>query len=96
MPRECALMRRGARIQNMVRDFEYVSDFGDDSRHLVMIVQVLQPQEDLSTWPMCPAGANACPPEDVGGTPRYMGLQHPCATLPTRNTAPCGCGGRRL
>jgi hypothetical protein len=59
-----------------VQQFEYVYDFGDDWRHLVTIEKVLQPQDDVNTWPMCVAGASACPPEDVGGTPGYMDFLH--------------------
>jgi len=63
-------------LGSQVREFEYVYDFGDDWSHLVSVEQVLQPQEDVNTWPMCIAGANACPPEDVGGTPGYMDFLH--------------------
>ena len=38
----------------------------------VKIEQVLAAREGINTWPMCIAGANACPPEDVGGTYGYM------------------------
>lgn len=27
---------------------------------------------NVNMWPMCTAGANACPPDDVGGPPGYM------------------------
>ncbi len=63
-------------LSSEVQEFEYVYDFGDDWRHLVKVEQVLQPREDVNTWPMCLAGANACPPEDVGGTPGYMEFLH--------------------
>lgn len=63
-------------LGDQVQEFEYIYDFGDDWRHLVKIEQVLQPKEDVNTWPMCLAGANACPPEDVGGTPGYMDFLH--------------------
>ena len=59
-----------------VGEFEYVYDFGDDWRHMVKIEQLLQPLKAMNTWPMCLAGANACPPEDVGGTPGYMEFLH--------------------
>lgn len=55
-----------------VHEFEYVYDFGDDWVHRVQVEQVIPAKEDVNTWPMCVAGANACPPEDVGGTCGYM------------------------
>lgn len=54
-----------------VGDFEYVCDFGDDWVHRVVL-------EPARRWavpgpsPLCLAGENACPPEDVGGPHRYM------------------------
>lgn len=63
-------------LVNDAQELEYVYDVGDDWRQLIKIEQVLQPQEDVNTWPMCVAGAIACPPENVGGTPGYMDFLH--------------------
>lgn len=54
-----------------ISTFEYVYDFGDNWRHLVQIEDVLPPRTDADRSVRCVAGANACPPEDVGGVPGY-------------------------
>jgi hypothetical protein len=51
----------------------YVYDFGDNWRHRL----IFEPPErrlsaDLAPAPLCVAGENACPPDDVGGHPGYM------------------------
>lgn len=53
------------------RRFGYEYDFGDSWEHEVFI--------ESTTWPplalkhaVCLDGANACPPEDVGGAPGYV------------------------
>lgn len=52
------------------RTFEYVYDFGDDWRHAVVVEdQFVPPRAPFA--PVCLAGENACPPEDVGGAPGY-------------------------
>ena len=61
-------------------EFEYVYDFGDDWVHRVT-VQGLEEATPLNNWPMCLAGANACPPEDVGGSPGYAMFQQAMADL---------------
>jgi hypothetical protein len=69
----CAPSRRskGARL-------EYVYDFGDDWRH-VIIVEALLPNLLATTigedrLPYCVAGAGACPPEDIGGADVYLNV----------------------
>lgn len=64
--------RMGNVLGTRVQDFLYTYDFGDSWVHSVKIEQVLAAREGINTWPMCIAGANACPPEDVGGTYGYM------------------------
>ena len=49
----------------------YVYDFGDDWEHEITIDKVL-PHDPVLKLPRCIAGANACPPEDVGGPPGYI------------------------
>ena len=52
------------------RTFEYLYDFGDDWRHAVIVEnQFMPPRAPLA--PVCLAGENACPPEDIGGPPGY-------------------------
>ncbi len=53
-------------------EFEYLYDMGDDWSHRIVI------EETPTAWithdlpmPMCTAGENACPPDDVGGPPGY-------------------------
>jgi len=50
--------------------FTYLYDYGDGWGHRVTIEQMLPPDSALKL-PLCLEGANACPPEDVGGPPGY-------------------------
>jgi hypothetical protein len=54
-------------------EFEYHYDMGDGWRHRVVIESLppLAETHDLYL-PVCLAGENACPPEDVGGPPGYV------------------------
>ena len=49
----------------------YEYDFGDSWEHDVKVEKVYAPGESSARGPVCLAGARACPPEDVGGTPGY-------------------------
>ncbi len=48
----------------------YVYDFGDHWQHQLTLEKIL-PYTTECTLPYCLDGANACPPEDVGGTFAY-------------------------
>ena len=50
--------------------FHYTYDFGDNWEHLLLVERISPPEPGVD-YPRCPAGARACPPEDVGGTPGY-------------------------
>ncbi|MGY2222171.1 plasmid pRiA4b ORF-3 family protein [Pseudomonas gingeri] len=50
--------------------FHYVYDFGDNWEHLITLEKTL-PAEACPALPYCIDGANACPPEDIGGAPGY-------------------------
>ncbi len=54
---------------NARRRFDYLYDFGDSWEHLIRIEKTLAPMP--MSHPMCVDGAQACPPEDVGGYPGY-------------------------
>jgi hypothetical protein len=54
-----------------VKSFSYEYDFGDGWQHQVEVQMVIIADEKRNSWPMCLAGANACPPEDVGGLGGY-------------------------
>lgn len=60
----------GGLLGTTVRAFGYLYDFGDNWRHIV-VVEKLLPTDETNTWNQCLGGANACPPEDVGGTGGY-------------------------
>ena len=69
------LMQRDDRITLAValgkrKFFVYLYDFGDGWEHQVTIEKLLPPDPGLKL-PLCLDGANACPPEDVGGPPGY-------------------------
>lgn len=48
-----------------LKSLRYTYDFGDDWLHSIKVEKSL-PSDDLPV-PRCTGGANACPPEDVGG-----------------------------
>jgi len=48
----------------------YLYDFGDSWEH-VLEFEGAFPRDGRARYPRCVAGARACPPEDVGGTPGY-------------------------
>ena len=53
------------------KSFIYLYDFGDGWEHRVAVEKILPPDSGLKL-PLCLDGANACPPEDVGGPPGYV------------------------
>ncbi|NYT66901.1 plasmid pRiA4b ORF-3 family protein [Alcaligenaceae bacterium] len=53
------------------REFDYIYDYGDDWDHRLRLIDVMPFSGPLDS-PWCLDGANACPPEDVGGQPGYM------------------------
>jgi hypothetical protein len=53
-----------------VSEFEYVYDFGDDWVHRVVLEPATRSRLPGPS-PLCLAGENACPPEDVGGPHGY-------------------------
>lgn len=53
------------------KSFRYTYDFGDGWEHRVKIEKHLPPDACLRA-PLCLDGANACPPEDVGGPYGYV------------------------
>jgi hypothetical protein len=53
-------------------EFEYVYDMGDDWRHRLVIEADIGTRARKSIrLPLCTAGENACPPDDVGGPHGY-------------------------
>jgi hypothetical protein len=53
--------------------FGYEYDLGDSWEHEVLLERVVA-AEPGGRYPVCLAGAGACPPEDCGGTPGYAEL----------------------
>lgn len=53
-----------------VKKCTYLYDFGDGWEHEVRIEKIL-PISNQPSCPQCTGGANACPPDDVGGVPGY-------------------------
>jgi Plasmid pRiA4b ORF-3-like protein len=51
--------------------FIYEYDFGDSWTHQI-VVEKIAPREAGKPYPVCVAGARACPPEDCGGVWGYM------------------------
>lgn len=53
-------------------EFEYLYDMGDDWRHrLVLEADSDARALELDLLPLCTAGENACPPDDIGGPHGY-------------------------
>lgn len=55
------------------RRLEYTYDFGDSWEHDIRVEKIL-PAEPGQRYPVCLAGARACPPEDCGSYPGYIGF----------------------
>lgn len=51
----------------------YTYDFGDGWEHLIELEAILPAIADIN-YPVCIAGARACPPEDCGGLPGFEDL----------------------
>jgi hypothetical protein len=63
---------------NGKKTFRYVYDFGDSWDHRIKVEKVL-PAIACPQVPYCVDGANACPPEDVGGEPGYINFREAMA-----------------
>ncbi|MCX6996733.1 MAG: plasmid pRiA4b ORF-3 family protein [Kiritimatiellaeota bacterium] len=55
------------------QQFIYEYDFGDSWAHEV-VVEKLLPIDPQAKYPICLAGARACPPEDCGSFPGYADI----------------------
>lgn len=53
--------------------FSYVYDFNAWWRHDIRVERRVL-REDIELLPRCVAGCGACPPEEIGGVERYLGL----------------------
>lgn len=53
-------------------EFEYRYDMGDGWQHRIVIESLPSWTNEEQPLPVCIAGENACPPEDVGGPRGYM------------------------
>jgi hypothetical protein len=59
-------------LESGARCFDYIYDFGDDWHHVV-VVEDRQPHSGVAPSLIhCSSGANACPPEDIGGAHGYL------------------------
>jgi hypothetical protein len=71
------ISERSTRLEDVISGqkmkFRYEYDFGDGWEHEILVEKVLPP-EDGVRYPVCIAGARACPPEDCGGPPGYANL----------------------
>jgi len=71
------ISERSARLEDVISGpkmkFRYEYDFGDGWEHEILVEKVLPPAEGVR-YPVCVAGARACPPEDCGGPWGYAEL----------------------
>lgn len=70
-PREIKLADFGLRVSEK---FLYEYDFGDHWQHLIRVEAILPPQAG-QTYPRCIGGNRCAPPEDCGGTRRFLELR---------------------
>ena len=63
-------VRLGIALGN-AKSFRYTYDFGDNWEHRIKVEKRLAPEPEFARCAVCIAGANACPPEDVGSEPGY-------------------------
>ena len=66
-------LKLGALVDQNVKRFGYLYDFGDGWEHTVAIEKVV-PIDPARQYPSLIAGRRACPPEDCGGVPGYYRL----------------------
>lgn len=52
------------------KSFTYRYDFRDGWEHEITVEKIIPPEEQVR-FPICLAGARACPPEECGGPPGY-------------------------
>lgn len=57
-------------LLNERKTMRYNYDFGDNWDHKITLEKILT-KEEKTKYPICMAGARACPPEDCGGTGGY-------------------------
>jgi hypothetical protein len=57
-------------LETGLRRFSYTYDFGDHWEHVIKVEDLVPPKPDAPQIE-CIGGANACPPDDVGGEPGY-------------------------
>ena len=55
------------------KTMRYAYDFGDNWNHKVTLEKIL-PKEEKTKYPVCVAGARACPLEDCGGVGGYYDI----------------------
>jgi hypothetical protein len=66
-------IKLGRLVEQGVRRFQYLYDFGDGWEHAVAIEKV-GPLDPDQQYPSLITGKRACPPEDCGGVPGYYRL----------------------
>lgn len=69
-PRSEQRVRLGATL-GRASSFQYTYDFGDNWCHRIIVEERLPYDPSEVTTPRCTGGANACPPDDVGGIDGY-------------------------
>src|SRR5262249_48239954 len=57
-------------VEQGIKKFTYVYDFGDNWRHIIEVEKVLTADAGVE-YPRCVEGKRACPPEDCAGSWGY-------------------------
>ncbi|MFA4945448.1 MAG: plasmid pRiA4b ORF-3 family protein [Lentisphaeria bacterium] len=72
-------------VSRAKQKFIYEYDFGDSWEHEIVVEKSL-PLDPAAKYPVCLGGARACPPEDCGSFPGYIGIVEALtAKRPTRD-----------
>jgi hypothetical protein len=66
-------VKLGSLVDQRIRRFQYVYDFGDDWEHEVLIEKI-EPLDSEQQYPSLITGKRRCPPEDCGGGYGYAQL----------------------
>ncbi len=65
-PEDAGKIRLGAIVDWGIKKFNYTYDFGDDWRHIITILRVMDSNPDTD-YPALVAGARCAPVDDIGG-----------------------------
>ena len=72
-PRDAGKLRMQALVDLEIKKFDYIYDFGDDWRHILTILRVID-ADPATSYPALVAGSCCSPIDDVGGICGFYNL----------------------